>query len=422
MAEQPASAPVSLRFPLGLDNLAPETSLPDGALRESVNVDHYPTGQQRIRSGLRQIDSGRFGALFAPSHGRFLLAAKGDALVGFDGANFATLATGINGSAIAFAEMDGEVYWVDGASRGRVTPAGSAALWGLPTPPSIVAYPVSSGGLASGTYRVAMVAKVNGIESGAAEPSLVQVSEGGGIAVTVPVGAEFSVYRTPPNGSASDLFWAADVASGGSAVLGGGGLGKPLRSLHAIPPIPGTAIAAYRGRLFVASGDTLRFTSAYSRHWMFRAVGYFRPSDRIVMLGAVEDGLYIGTDREVLFLAGADPDSMALRQVSSVGSVSPAAEIAIDSFVGEGARPARQCAWIDADGFLCVGKEGGIVVRPHRGRYCMGDVRGATLAEVRRAGLRQVVVGVGSREDDALAQVDSTLLSDRVFEHGAAFS
>lgn len=421
MAEQTVSVSVPLQFQLGLDNLTPEIALQAGTLREAVNMDFYLTGSQRTRLGLRQIDSSRFGSLFCPSHDRFLLAVKDNVLVRFDGTSFVTLAIGVNRSTIVFAEIDDDVYWTDGAKRGCVTALGVAALWGLPTPPSIQASPVSSGGLTAGTYQLAMTAKIAGVESGAAEPTVVQVSRGGGIAVTVPMGADFSVYRTPPNGAASDLRWVADITSGSSAIIGSGILGKPLRSLHATPPPSGTAIAAYQGRLFVASGNTLWFTSSYSRHWTFRSTDYFSLGADIVMLGAVEDGLYVGTASEVLFFAGTNPFAMTIRQVSSVGSVSPATKIAIDSFSGEGMSPARQCAWVDADGFLCVGKSGGTVIRPHRNRYCMGSLRGISLAEIRRAGLRQIVIGVDSQENNTLSQTDSALLSSQVFEYGATF-
>lgn len=421
MAEQFASVSVPLQFQLGLDNLTPETALQGGTLREAVNMDFYPTGSQRTRPGLRQVESGRFDSLFHPSHDRFLLVAKDNTLVRFDGTNFVTLATDINGLALAFAEIDEDVYWIDGAKRGYVTALGMPALWGLPVPPSIQASPVSGGGLTAGTYRLAMTARVAGVESGAAEPTVVQVPEGGGIAITVPTGADFSVYRTPPNGVASDLCWAADVSSGGSVVIGSGVLGKPLRSLYAVPPPSGTAIASYRGRLFVSFGDTLWFTSAYSRHWVFQATDYFRLNVNITMLGASENGLYVGTAYEILFLDGTDPAAMTIRQVSPVGSVSPSVEVAVDSFSDEGMSPARQCAWIDADGFLCVGKGSGVVTRPHRNRYCMGSLQGISLAEIRRAGLRQIVVGIDSQENSTFIQTDSVLLPNQVFEYGATF-
>jgi hypothetical protein len=134
------------------------------------------------------------------------------------------------------------------------------------------------------------------------------------------------------------------------------------------------------------------------------------------MLGVTENGLYIGTDRMVRFLSGTDPKQMAVRVISGVGAVSGAVPLSVAAFGGNGQPAGRECAWVDSDGYLCVGKPDGVIIRPHRERFCMGNLGSATLAEIERGGLRQVVVGF-DRQEVGVMPVDDAAIAE-VFSYG----
>lgn len=46
------------KFPLGKNNIAKETSLPEGSLRDAINVDIDNSGKPRLREGYKLLYSG----------------------------------------------------------------------------------------------------------------------------------------------------------------------------------------------------------------------------------------------------------------------------------------------------------------------------------------------------------------------------
>lgn len=72
MAEQPAG-PQPLKFPVGINNRDREYALPEGALREAVNLDVTRDGGLLSRKGLREVLTGDCHSLFTHPHGRFML-------------------------------------------------------------------------------------------------------------------------------------------------------------------------------------------------------------------------------------------------------------------------------------------------------------------------------------------------------------
>lgn len=96
---------------------------------------------------------------------------------------------------------------------------------------------------------------------------------------------------------------------------------QPLSASYKVAPPAGRCLAFYNGRLYISVGNTLCCTDPYSvdscdSRQMYLPITH----DAITGLAAVDDGLYIGTTKETLFLQGNDPFSdagMALRQVNN---------------------------------------------------------------------------------------------------------
>jgi hypothetical protein len=417
MAEAPA--PLVLTGKSGLDNRARETELGDVALRVCDNLDISNGGSLRCRAGLRVVSGSPAHSLFTHPSRLFFLAAVDGELVRIDRNEGMTPLAPV-AAPVVYTVLNDDVFWSDGHSIGQVLSTGAAGQWGLAVPPVPVVSAVAHGGLHAGTYQIAMTAiRSSGLESGAAETVSVEVPTGGGIQVTTPdaTGVVFAFYRTPANGSRDELRSAIMVIPGETVVIGNAPLGRILESLHAVPPLPGQHLLAYKGRLWGASGKVLWFTSERSPHWVFPATGYYQFESAVTMLGAAEDGIYVGLYDRVYYLQGADPAKMTQRPVSSVGAVAgSAAEIPYDLFVGQGSFPSRQCAWWDADGFLCVGKPGGIVVRPTQDRYSAGEVTSGAMAYRRFEGMRQLVAGLQSDPAPALRASDTAVQT--IFSNG----
>ena len=412
------SAPISLKFPLGVNNRDREYALPEGSLREAINLDVTRDGGLRSRSGIRRIVAGDCHSLYTPMHGRFLLGVVDHVLTRWDAEETAVPLTSVN-APVVYTTLNEQTYWTDGTQVGRVTELGDLGHWGLPTPPEPQVSLAATGGLWAGTYQVAMTARhPSGLESAAARTVSITVPAGGGIQVSTPaaLGVSFELYRTGPEGGQEALRSAQRVAPGTTVILGASTLGKSLESLHADAPIPGQALATHKGRIWCASGSSVWITSAKSPHWVFPQYGYYSFESRVSMLAATEDGVFVGTAHRTYYLQGDDPFKMTQRPVSTFGAAAGSAfEIPYDLFLGEGSFPSKQAAWWDTEGSLCIGKPGGIIVRPTHRAYSAGQTFQGVLTYREHDGLRQMISALRA-EPGPLASRD-VVISER-WPHG----
>lgn len=392
-----AATTATVKFPLGIDNRSREYELPDGAARDLVNVDVTRFGGLRVRDGIRRVASGVFHSLFTHPAGNYALMVRDGSLCRMSADESLTVVTSVAGPVI-YAELNGEVFWSDGSSVGRVRADGAAAPWGL-TPPGVPPLTVVAGGpLPTGRYQVAMTAihLDTGLESGATEPAGVELTTAGLIQITAPTASAdfgFRFYLTPPNGESSELRRVATADPGATVTLATPTPDGPrLQSLLAVKPYPSTRLCAYKGRLWGAQGSVVWYTSEFSPHWCFPATGFFSFESNVLMLGAAEDGLYVGLADRTYYLQGNHPGDMTQRLVSTVGATAGGGEsLPPDVFAGQGGFPSRQCAWWDTEGVFCVGKPGGVIVRPHGDRYSSGAAQANASAYHARYGIRRWV-------------------------------
>ena len=391
---QAPNDPVALRFPKGVNNRSRETALPDGALRVATNLDVTNMGGLLSRRGLRKVVDGECHSLWTHPGDRFALLVRNGELVRLGTDETAVSLTSVSGP-VVYAVLNDDVYWTDGVAVGRVDSTGAVGVWGLNNPPDPVCSPAASGGLFAGTYQVAMTVKhPSGIESGATRSVSVAVAEGGGIQVIAPVatGIKFILYRTPPNGSSDELMQQVMVEPGSTTILGVGLLGNGIDSLFASRPLPGQCLTAFKGRLWGAVGNVVWFTSDKSPHWFFPSSGYFQYEQLVSVLSPTEDGIYVGLPDQIYFLQGTDPFKMTQRAVSSVGAAkNSSTELPYDTFMSEGGTPARQGVFYDTDGFLCIGKPGGAIIRPTQAQFSAGNTQQGATTYRAQEGLRQVV-------------------------------
>ena len=413
-----------IKFPGGIDNRSREYAIIKGTARVLNNVDVTLDGGLRCRDGLRRVSSAACHSLFAHPRGLYLLSVRSGSLGRLDSMENWTALTSVAGP-VVYALLDDEVYWSDGATVGRVKADGSLAPWGLATPAPPIPVAVSGGGsLAAGEYQVTMTAvHSTGLESGAGEPVTVSLSTIGGIRVTAPTSASyiFNIYATPLYGESPELRHVATLAGGGSITMGDLNGGKRLDSLLAIQPLPAQCLCVYKGRLWAATGSTVWFTSEQSPHWLFQNSGYYPFESAVTMLGAAEDGVYVGLADRVYYLQGNDPIKMSRRLVSSFGALSGGGqEIPVDLFPANNSAVARQCAWWDTEGVQSIGKPGGLVVRPNADRYAVGAGESGRIGYRITNGIRQLVSVLDS-SDQLVGNLQSTDVAvTSVFTQGVA--
>lgn len=82
------------------------------------------------------------------------------------------------------------------------------------------------------------------------------------------------------------------------------------------PPI-GTIVEYFNGRMYVAQGQALWISEAFNYHAFDLARGIIPFSSNIRMVRAVDDGIFISTQQEIVFLFGPGPD--AFQQIHVAG-------------------------------------------------------------------------------------------------------
>lgn len=378
------SVPVA-GYPLGIANVPSDTDLPAGSLLDAVNVHFDDAGNVITRPGVSQVDTGNFTGLWSHPSLSWGLCVRDGYLCRVDGALSIVPLQPVTGQSHRFCLHNGTVYWVSESERGMVRD-GQAAPWGMPIPPAPRAVAaVGNGGLYAGTYLLTYVfLDASGSESGASLQTDVVVPDNGLIQLlSVPAGTYgVRVYMSGVNGDL--LYSVLDIPAGlvmDWVVGANDGQGKLLDTEYlGPPPMGGTAIASYRGRLYVALDDgrgTVTFShtgTAQREPLLFHQVeGRWQHPETVVMLAPVDDGLFIASEERTWFRSGLDPvamEGMQLRRVSKWGAV-PGSNtfLPLTAFSGEPSPQALIPAWWDSQGNYCVGRLGGVIQQPAHNRF-----------------------------------------------------
>lgn len=80
-------------------------------------------------------------------------------------------------------------------------------------------------------------------------------------------------------------------------------------SVRAVGPPPALKhLTWYRGRIYGARHDVIHYCLPYNYELFDLAYGWILCGSPVTLVEAMEDGIYVGTDREVIFLQGAKPE------------------------------------------------------------------------------------------------------------------
>jgi hypothetical protein len=392
MPENPAPAPsapqpVVYRQFAGLRNTTDPERLEPKDLSIAINVDLDDTGKLSLRPGQsRVLAHEAVHSLWADAD--VCLFVAGDALMRLQPDLSATvLASGLEaGARVAYWPVLDRVFWSNGHQSGCVQ-AGRSRSWGLPVAPLASAV-VRDGALPPGRYQHAMTWKrEDGQESGCGLAGQLDLATPGAVEWPAlppcpdPDVTHRALYLSRCN---SETLYRVAVlpVSATSALYRGDGLGLvlPLATQFAGPAPLGQAIANYRGVMFVAAGDTLYHSDPHAPELFRMATGFMPIGSYVHVVAPVADGIFVGTEREIVFLAGMDPGSFTLRQVAPFGAI-PGTLAYVDGaqFGAEGVL-GKVALFATAHG-LCAGLDGGqlIPVSAPRYRIARAGVRGAVL-------------------------------------------
>jgi hypothetical protein len=397
-------------YPLGpwsaginnVDDERAEVFVPRGpekpaSLRAAVNVDIDRLGDVRRRTGRTKrivLTSGH--SLF--SNGDELMLVDSDLLSLVD-LNTNTLAAraGTPGGSLSYAHAAGATWFVGPRARGRLV-GRDIYNWGLRRP-IIESLSVTTGSLPAGTYLVTTTVEAEDVESGAMPPHTIEVPEGGGIAVVmgdVDGRAEaISVYMSTPNGR--DAYFTLRHPVGTALpVLEAVPQSTDAVDLYGMEPPPlGHIVRFFRGRAFIAQGNTLYWSQPLGYHHFNTAVDAQLFASDIRMLEPLgEDsssGMYIGTADGVWWLAGDEPSAWSPDCVSVEGAPElRAARVPGQAFPSLN-HTGDMIIWGGAGGFV-AGLPGGRVTFLTEGRVAMDRSRMASLVYREESGIRQVLM------------------------------
>lgn len=352
----------------GINNVLPSERLQPTELREAMNVDIGMSGEISRRSGYSEV-TGTCHKNIHQSDGYMLATADSDLIRVGGGVLYASLGV----SRVCYLNLpDGRTVFSNGLISG-ITDGTTTTGFGVPIPASIGALTDVAGDLFPGDYQyqITYVRLSDGLEGGPAYSNPLPIVEGGIFLSGLPVlsGYKINVYITSHN--AGEAYLAGSTVSGAFSYIGSNdALVVPCKTEFMHPAPIGTVLGMYRGRVLVAQGDIL-FASRQHRFELFDLRSdYKKMPDTITMICPVVDGIYVGTNSGLYFLAGDGFDKLVQMKVLE-GPVISGSGVAVNGELigrGDGVGIGKAMICI-VDGYIVAGFSGGDVVRLTEGRY-----------------------------------------------------
>jgi hypothetical protein len=380
----------------GQDTAPDKRDLADLAVATNVDIDK--SGKVARRAGYTRVAGGAAHSLWADPSGTLCLVVQGGALCQLraDYTSVVLRALSDATARVSYCAIGSTVYYANGVDTG-VVKEGAARSWGLPVPrlPGAV---VSSGALPAGRYQfTATFVRVDGQESGAPLAGIIDAPAGSAILFTLPASTDPGVvakrvYLSSPNGET--VYQAFECPNDVVAAAYAGDTNEfavPLAAAFLGPPPPGQLVAYYRGRMWVAVGDTLYPSEPYA-YELFDYRNYLQFDSRITLLAPVEDkesgdgapthsGFFVGTDSSCGAVVGSSPEDFSYVPKLDYGAVSGALDYVDGALLGDAAAiTARSLPmWLTTDG-VCLGRPDMDIQNLTRTRYRFaGAGQGAAL-------------------------------------------
>ncbi|MDH5857802.1 hypothetical protein [Lampropedia aestuarii] len=166
--------------------------------------------------------------------------------------------------------------------------------------------------------------------------------------------------------------------------------GAPCQTLHLDHFDGGHSVRAWADRLFIAQGDVLWYSEAMRPNLTSKRHNFVRFVGAIRFIEPVEGGLFVGDDRGVWFLSGAEPSAWSQSFVSSVRAISGSSTQLPGSHLAGGEAATNSAIWLSENGYM-NGLPGGTVVPLQPGRIQIDHtVAGRTVLALRN-GVRQAI-------------------------------
>jgi hypothetical protein len=167
------------------------------------------------------------------------------------------------------------------------------------------------------------------------------------------------------------------------------GRGRVLETLNFRQPQSGHIVQYFNGRIYVARNDTVIFTEPLRYGVTRPAQGIYMFPERVELLAPSTDGVYVGWQGQVAFLAGMDPYDVSQIAVQAVGPVPRAMTYLPGERLEVGARQVP--VWWGTDGVMVAGLPNGQVRQLTRDRLAVPKHEVGAMLLREREGMSQVV-------------------------------
>lgn len=407
-------------FPLGMDNLSDETSIPGTAARDLRNLDINTAGNFRTRRGftlLTSMDDAH--SLWSPrdqSFGLFVRGAVLHRLVVRDGQTYsAAVSSVMPGRPMSYCEHADEVFFSNGVDLGVVTRTSVRRL-GVDVPGAPTLTTVAGGPVPAGKYSLALsLVLPGGEESGLSDITSATLAQDSTVTVSIPSAGGMGtstvrVYSTSTNGDV--LYRVADLPVGlVSYTLSLLNIGKVADNQFLTRMKPGGIVRAYNGRLITARGDEVWFSEPFRYGLTSPRHNFLRFNARVTMVEPVVDGVYVSTQEAVYFLRGDKPGAFTQSLVSANAAFGTGTAVPIGALPKKYADQATGAAvvWLGARGYS-LGMPGGTVHDVQQDRLLLPAATGVQGVYWTVDGIQQVISIVESPMPAGPgAAVDSTV-------------
>lgn len=313
-------------WPRGINNKASKDRLPDGTVREAINVDPTPEGGLSLRSGAEEVyGAGAVKAVW--NHGNVLLVHEGDDLLWLNPETMETVTLGtLEDTTYDHVYFDGRSYLTSLAGNVVVSKDLTMEPWGAPqgVDPAVV---IGAGSLLPGIYRLTTTFSVpfegGALEGGAGLPLIIDVPEGSSLSVTLPAppaGGQVHLYVSEANGILPYL----QISQGVGGAVTVFSVSTEDRTLPEEPrePLPlGTRVAQHRGMVAVAHEDLLCISDPMNPFLFTPTRSTYRFPGEIRFLVGDDAGFVVGHTEGVSLLVGAEGDQPTLRTLDELPPV-----------------------------------------------------------------------------------------------------
>lgn len=379
------------------NDLSPER-FAETDLTAGTNIELDETGKTYRRLGVTSVAPGNMHSLFSAGQFSYVVKDGWLCLVDVNTPSFTQIIQ-VKGERVAYTPVNDRVFWSDGLQSGELLGAMNRR-WGIQPPPAVVATE-GYGNLESGTYVYTMTyVRADGTESGPAPWMFTRLGTGKGLSFTgLPISTDITVvgkrlYVSHCNGEVPLL--AATLANSDTSCTysGAGLLSIPVRGKACGAAPAGRVVGHYKGRTFVAENNYLWYSLPYEYGLFDLLRGYLGFSAPVTTFAAVSDGVYVGTESEIVFLSGDDPAAFELRPVADYGSILGTEEYVPNYYVTKEGLPELVPMWMSKHGVV-VGLRGGEFKNLTGGHFILpeGVSAGASLLKV-RGGTPQLITSL----------------------------